>query len=230
MFFPGACPKNLFHLCKSEVALFLTIVEMRGNAHTGLWAKVDKDVPREKFAANLVSVRALNGYGSSALRGIFRRVNTPSTRLRACNQLSSQPNRFLANRGDANFIQNVQAGLAGVERRNVWSAIQIAKRIFARFNGSSFKCERALVRHPAREGGTQRGAQIFTDIQIGNSRAATEPFQNAANCEIDTQISHVQRNRSGGLKGVEDDVGAGAVRALDDRTRINNKRAAEQNL
>src|SRR5882762_11966873 len=92
VFFPGARFQNLFDLCECEVALFLAIIKMRGNAYAGLGPVVDEDVPRKEFAANFVRVRALDGNGSRPRRGIFRSVDAPAARFRAFDQTRRHSN------------------------------------------------------------------------------------------------------------------------------------------
>src|SRR5215467_2820842 len=81
VFFPGPGFEDFFHLGEREVAFLLAIVKMRREPHTGFGAVVHKDVAREQFAANFVGMRAIDGNGSGPLRGIFRRVDAPATRL-----------------------------------------------------------------------------------------------------------------------------------------------------
>src|SRR6266850_3905403 len=150
VFFPSARFQNLFNLCECEVALFLAIIKMRGNAHAGLGPVVDEDLPSKEFAANFVRVRALDGNGSCTLRGIFRSVDAPAARLRAFDQSRGHSNRFFADRGDTNFVENIQSGPAGVERGNMRRAVQIAKGIFAWINRAGFESKRPPMGDPSR--------------------------------------------------------------------------------
>src|SRR6266849_9639349 len=60
VFFPRACFQDLFHLRESKVAFLLAIVKVWRYAHAGFWAVVDDNLPGEKFAANLVGMRAFD--------------------------------------------------------------------------------------------------------------------------------------------------------------------------
>src|SRR6267378_2763400 len=193
MFFPGARFQDLFDLCEREVALFLTIIKMGRNAHPGLGPIVDEDLPREEFAANLVRVWTFDGNGSCALCGLFRGVHTPAARLRSFNQSRRHSNRLFADRGNTNFIENVQSGPAGVQRRDMRRAVQIAKGIFAGVNRAGFECEWPPMCDPSGQRGAQFRPQIFAHVEVSNARAATEPFQNAAHRKIHTQASIVER-------------------------------------
>src|SRR6266403_863930 len=226
VFFPGARFQNLFDLREDDVTLSLAIVKVWRNAHARLGPVVYKDLPRKEFAAHLEGMGALDGNSSCALRGIFRSVDAPAARLCAFDQSRGHSNRFFADRGNTNFIENIQTGSASVERRNVRRAVQIAKGVFARVYRPGFECKWPLVRDPSGQRGPQFRAQIFADVEVGNARPATEPLQNSAHRKISTQASDVERNGSGRLKRIEDDVGADAVGPLDDRARINDKRAA----
>src|SRR6266849_7396247 len=112
--FPGARCQDLFDLCEREIAFFLAIVKVGRKAHTGLGPVVDEDLPRKEFAAHLERMEALDGNSSGTLRGIFRSVDPPAPRLRARNQTGGHSNRFFADRGDTNFVENIQSGPAGV--------------------------------------------------------------------------------------------------------------------
>src|SRR6266404_3347645 len=153
VFFPGARLQNLFDLREGEVALFLAIVKVGRNTHAGLGPVVDEDLPRQEFAAHLEGMGALDGNSSCALRGIFRSVDAPAPRLRALDQSRGHSNRFFADRGDANFVEDIQSGPAGVERRNMRRAVQIAKGVFARVYRAGFECKWPLVRDPSGQRG-----------------------------------------------------------------------------
>src|SRR6266702_823624 len=230
VFFPGAGSENFLHLRESKIAFFLSIVEMRGNAHPSLGPVVHKNVAREEFAAHLASVRAFDGNRSCPLRGIFRSVDTPAARLRAFDEPRGHTDRFFANGCDPNFVKDVQPRLAGVERRYVRCAIQVAERVFAGINSAGFKRKGPAVRNPAGERRSQLRAQVFADVEISYARAAAQPFQRTANGKIGAQFSHLKRNGSGGLKGIENHVRPDAVRPLNDRASVNNIRAAEKHL
>src|SRR6266850_1144521 len=92
MFFPGTRFQNLFDLCECEVALFLAIVKVGRNAHTGLGPVVDEDVLPKEFAANFVRVRARDRNGSRPLRGIVRSVDPPAARFGAFDQTRRHSN------------------------------------------------------------------------------------------------------------------------------------------
>src|SRR5260370_22929280 len=105
------CPgfQNFFHLRQREVAFVFAIIKMRRDAHTGFGAVIDEDFPREEFAANFVSVRAVNGNGSGALGGIFRSVDLPSARLGAGHENGGPATRLFANTAGSNFIYKLEA-------------------------------------------------------------------------------------------------------------------------
>src|SRR6266403_5930624 len=131
VFFPRARFQYLFDLCEREIAFFLAIVKVGRNPHAGLWPVVDEGLPRKEFAAHLERMGAFDGNSSCALRGIFRSVDWPAPRLCAFDQSRGHSNRFFADRGNTNFVENIQSGPAGVERRNMRCAVQITKGVFA---------------------------------------------------------------------------------------------------
>src|SRR6266481_4446746 len=212
--FPGARFQNLVHLSEREVALFLAIVKVGRNAHAGLGPVVHEDLSRKEFTAHLERMGALDGNSPGTLRGIFRSVDSPAPRLRALDQTRGHSNRFFTDRGDANFVEDIQSGPAGVERRNMRRAVQIAKGIFARINRAGFECKWPLVCDPSSQRGPQFRAQIFADVEVSDAGPTTEPLQNSAHRKIRPQASNVQRNGPRRLKRIEDDVGADAVGPL----------------
>src|SRR5712664_1806654 len=206
MFFPGTCVQDLFDLREREVALFLSIVKMRRNAYAGLGPVVDEDLSRKEFAAHFERMGALDGNSPSTLRGIFRSVDSPAPRLRAFDQSRRHSNRFFTDRGNSNFIENIQSRPAGVECWDMRRAVQIAKGILARVNRAGLESKRPPMGNPSGQRGAQFGAQVLTYIEISNAGPATEPLQNSANREIRTQASNVQRDSPRRLKRIEDDV------------------------
>src|SRR5438270_12556261 len=86
------------------------------------------------------------------------------------------------------------------------------------------------MRNPSRKRWSQFAAQIFPHIQIANARAAAKPLQHSAHGKICIQSAHIYRNRAGGLKNVKNYVRADSMRALDDRLRVYDVRATEQNV
>src|SRR5215472_5786944 len=226
--FPGAGFQDFVHLGEGKVALVFAIVKMRRDAHSGLGAIVDEDVAGKKFAANFVSMWAFDGDGSGALRRIFGSINFPTAELRAVDKTRGQVQRFLANGADADLIKNFQTRLTGVESGNVRRAVEVAERVFARIDGARLKRKRAAMRHPAGERWFQLSAQIFTDIEVCDAGSTAQPLEHATDREISAEAAHVHRNCACGLEGVEDNVCAYAVRALDDGARVDNVGAAKQ--
>src|ERR1700690_3294226 len=106
-------------------------------------------------------------------------------------------------------------------------AIQKAEGVGSPVDRSGFKRKGAAMRNPARQRGTQRVAQIFAHVQIGDSRTATEPFQYAADGKIYSQGAHINRKGTGALKNVEDYVSANSMRTLDDGADIDDMGAAK---
>src|ERR1700685_4302034 len=119
VFLPSVSAKNFVHLCQGKLTLVLAIVEMRRKAHAGFRAVVDQDVAGQEFAANFVGVGTFDGNRASALGGIRRGVDEPAARLRALEEVRGQAGGLGADGGDANLVQNVEAGLASIEGRYV---------------------------------------------------------------------------------------------------------------
>src|SRR5438477_8718171 len=230
MFSPRARFEDLFHLRERKITFIFAIVEMRRDAHAGFGTVVDEDVPREEFAANLISMRALDRNRSRALRGILRRVHAPAARSGAFNETRGHAHRFLANCSNANLVENLQSRLARIERGNMRSAIQITERIVARIDRTGFKCKRIAMRHPSRERRVELRAQIFADVKVSDARSSAEPLQDAAYRKINTKTTHIDRDRSCCLKCIKNHVGADAMRAFHNRARVHDVRAAEKNL
>src|SRR5467141_1214655 len=230
MFFPRACFQDLVHLREGEVAFILSIVEVWRDARTGFGAVVDDDVSGEEFAANLVGMRAFDRNRPRALRGIFRRVHAPPANSSALNQARGHAHGFLANCSDASFVNNIQSGLARIECRDVWSAVQIAEGVIARIDGAGFESEWTAVRDPPRERGAQLGSQVFADVQVGDTRSATEPLEDSPHRKINTQAAHVDGDCSRSLKNIKNHMRADAVCPFNNGARVNDAGTAEKNL
>src|SRR5580693_8146924 len=153
--FPRACLEDFFHLREREVAFVLGVVKMRREAHARFGTKVDKDLPGDEFAADFISMRTVHGNGSGTLLSFVRRVDPPAARLRPFDKARRHAYRLLADCGNSHLIQNLQSGLASVQRRNVGSAVEIPERVFPSVDGPGFKSKRPAMRDPAGEGGTE---------------------------------------------------------------------------
>src|SRR5437016_3108376 len=186
MFFPCARFQDLFHLRERKVAFILAIVEVWRDAHAGFGTVVDDDVPGEEFPANFIGVRAFERNRPGALRRVFRCVHAPAARPGALDQARGHAYGFVADGCDANFVDNIQSGLARIECGNVWSPVQIAEGVLAPVDGASFEVKWAAMRNPPRERGAELSAQIFTDVQISHTRSPTEPLKDSAYRKIDT--------------------------------------------
>src|SRR5262249_27510937 len=86
--FPRSGFQDFFHLIERKVALLLAIVKMRREAHSRLGSVIDKNVEREKFAANFISVWTFHRNRSGTLHRIFWRVDFPSAELCALDEPS----------------------------------------------------------------------------------------------------------------------------------------------
>src|SRR5258708_34068619 len=230
MFFPRACFQDLLHLRERKVALILSIVEVWRDAHTGFRAVVDDDLPGEEFPANLVGMRAFHRNRPRTLRWVSRCVHAPAARPSAFDEACGHAHGFLADCSDAGFVDNLQSGLARIECRDVWSAVQIAEGVVARIVSAGFECKWTTVRDPPRKRGAQLGAQVFPDVQVGDPRSATEPLKDSAYRKINTQAAHVERNRSRGLKNIKNHVRADAMSPFNNAGRANEAGAPEKNM
>src|SRR6266436_1325871 len=104
MFFPRACFQDLFHFRERRITLIFAIVEMRRDAHAGFGTVVDEDLPGEEFAANLMSMRALDRNRSSAFRRILWSVHMPAARSGTLDEPRGHVHGFLADRRNANLV------------------------------------------------------------------------------------------------------------------------------
>src|SRR5882757_6589455 len=109
-------------------------------------------------------------------------------------------------------------------------AIEIAERIFARINRAGLESKWPAVCYPSGERRAQLSAQIFTHIQVSDTRAAAKPFQYAANSKVSAQGTNIDRNCSRSLENIENDMSADAMCALDNGLRVDNVGAAKENL
>src|SRR5258708_38575924 len=101
-------------------------------------------------------------------------------------------------------------------------AVEIAERIFARINRAGLESKWPAVCDPSGESWTQFSAQVFTHIQVTDTRATTEPFQYAANRKVSSQRTNINRNCSRGLENIENYMSANAMRTLHNRLRVAN--------
>src|SRR5260370_27647581 len=138
-------------------------------------------------------MRAFHRNRSGSLGRVFRRVHAPAASSSAFDEARGHPHGLLADCSDAGLVDDLQSGLARIERGNVRSAVQIAEGVLARIDGAGFESKGAAVRDPACERGAQLGAQIFAYVQVGATRAATEPFEDSSYRKINTQAAHVER-------------------------------------
>src|SRR5882762_2644609 len=177
MFFPCARFQDLFHLRERKVAFILSIVEVWREAHAGFRTVIDDDVPGQEFPANLMCMRAFDRNRPRALRRVFRCVHAPAARPSNFDQARGHAHRFVADGCDASFVDNIQSGLACIECGNVWSPVQKAEGVVALIDGAGFESKRAAMRDPPRERGAELSAQIFTDVEISDTRSPTEPLK-----------------------------------------------------
>src|SRR2546430_12408894 len=84
--------------------------------------------------------------------------------------------------------------------------------------------------HPPGKRGTELGAQIFADVKVSDARPSTEPLQDSANGKINAESTHVDGNRSRGLKNIKYHVRANAMCAFHNRMSVHNVRATVKNL
>ncbi len=131
------------------------------------------------------------------------------------NQKVRLPERVRADPLDSDLLDQVVAGGPGVERRDVRRARQ-ETRCAGRVAHLFLEGERQLVCLPACVGRLEPLCEIRADVQPAVARAPAEPLDRAAHREVDIQDRHVERDNSRGLVGVENDVSAGFVCALDD--------------
>src|SRR5882672_9090759 len=187
MFFPYACFQNLFHLRERRITFLLAIVEVRRNADARLWAIVDKDVPRQEFAANFISMRTLDRNRPCALRRLLRCVHAPAASSSSFHKPRAHAHGFLADCVDADLVDDLQSGLARIERRDMRSTVQVAEGVVARIDGAGLERKRAAMRHPSRKRGTQLGAQIFAHVKVGDARSPAQPLQDSPHCKINSE-------------------------------------------
>src|SRR5215472_4999249 len=227
--FPGPGFQDFFHLREREAAFVLAIVKMRRQPDPGFRAVIHQDFPREQFATNFVSVRAVHGNRSGALGRIFRRVDSPATRLCTLDEARRHANGFFSDGLHTDLIENVESRPAGKQRGNVRRAVEIAIRILARIDRAGLEGKRAAVRDPAGKRRLQFGPQIFAHVEVSDSRAAAEPFEHAANSEVGVEGTHIHWDGSRSLECVENDVSTDAMGAFDDGFRIDDERTAKKN-
>src|SRR5260370_34443497 len=156
-------------------------------------------------------MRAFHRNRSGTLGRVFRRVHAPAASSSAFDEARGHPHGLLADGSDAGLVDDFQSGLARIKRGNVWSAIQIAEGVVARIDGAGFKIKGTAARDPDCKRGAQLPAQVFADVQIGDTRPATEPLQESAYHQINHQAAHLERDRAGSLRYIYNHVRAAMV-------------------
>src|SRR5256885_14317629 len=76
---------------------------------------------------------------------------------------------LLADARHAHLADDVEPGLAGVERGDLRGAAQKAEGVVAAVHGADFEIKRPLVREPAGEARGELRAQVGADVQIRRS-------------------------------------------------------------
>src|SRR5215469_148851 len=229
MALPGMGREDFVDLGERQIDLVVAIVEVRRNANASAGAVIDENVASDQFVFYFLSMRTIDGDGAAAFSGVARRIDAPAAAKSAVDKLRGLANGLFANVIDADLANDFEAGPAGVQRGNVRRAVEETIGVFARVERGRFEIERALVSEPTRDFWRKLGAQIGADVEIRDARAAAEPFENAADGEIDFEFANVERNGAGGLKAIEDDVRADFVSAIDDGFRVDDGGAAEEN-
>src|SRR5260370_17412107 len=194
MFFEGGSGENLLNLRQREINLLIGVVEMRREADAGFGAKVHQNLAGDQLAHHLRRVGAINRDGAGAFGGVHGRVDAPAAGLRAGNHARRLAHGLFADGPDADLIENLQARLASVERRDVRGAIEITEGIIAAVNRAGFEIERALMREPSRERGLAFGAQVGADVKIADAGSAAEPLENSADGEVAAALPHLTPN------------------------------------
>src|SRR5947208_7603647 len=185
--FPGARSQNVGNLLHREVNFLVAIVEVRRKANARLGAVVHQNVARQQFAHHFGGVRAFDGNGAAAFSRIGRGVHAPAAGLRTCDQARRLADGLLADARHAHLADDVEPGLAGVERRDLRGAAQKAEGVVAAVRWANFEIKRSLVREPAGEARGELRAQVGADVEIRNARAAAEPLQQDAYAKIDEE-------------------------------------------
>ena len=80
--------------------------------------------------------------------------------------------------------------------------------------------ERMLVGHPAGEPGLETSTEPRVDPEERRARTAAEPFQAAADVDVDPQRAHINRDRADGLVAVDDRDRPDPPRLLRDRRDV----------
>src|SRR6516225_2663868 len=170
--FPRAGVQNVVDFGKDQLRFFVAVVEMRRNADARLRAVIDQNIARQQFTADLERVRALDRYGPGPLARVLGRVYPPAAPPRLLPEPAGHLEGFFADGPAADGVQNGQARLASVERRNVRRAVQKTVRIVARIHGSRREGEWLPVRQPARQRRPQPRPQILAHVEIGDPGSA----------------------------------------------------------
>jgi len=187
--------QNVGNLLHREVDFLVAVVEVRRKANARLGG-----VTRMSRASSSRITSARAGIRWKRCRhvpagsaGVFTRQ---AAGLRSCDQARRLADGLLADARHADLADDVEARLAGVERRDLRGAAQKAEESSRRSTGPTSKSNgRLCANQPVRRGasfGRRSGGRRDTQ-----ARASAEPLQHAAYGKIRLERGNVHRHRAG---------------------------------
>src|SRR5262249_11738578 len=151
---------------------------------------------------HLLTVRYIDHHCPSSLLDLPGTINLEARLLNDPNQTRCLLYGFCANLFDTDIIDNVIAGGCGIHRWHTWSTVEEPVDVVSVLVWPSLKCERILVSQPSSQPRLKLRPEISLNIKISSARPSTKPFHRATCRKIQTYLTNVQRDSTGGLINV----------------------------
>src|SRR5262245_17492875 len=212
-----------------EAELVVAVIVVRPEAETGVGAEVAEDLALGQLLVDGLELRCANRDRSASTGPIPGTANLEAGLVEQVDEQLCLAHRVLSDPVDADLLDQVVAGGGGVQRGHVRSAREEAGSALGVLE-LRFEAERSRVRLPAHEGRLERLDEIGANVEPAVARPAAQPFDAAADGEVDVERGDVQWNDPGGLIRIEHDVSADIVSAAHDRLDVLDLGRLEENV
>lgn len=232
MLAPASVVQNLGDRIHHLPDLVIAVVKVWRHAYPRLGAIVDDDVTRQQLARNLVRARGIGvkRHRAAASLVLKRRVDLVAFLLGKLDQQVGLAQRLCADVLYPYLSDDLHARLDRIQRRDSRRAVHQAVGVVAHVEMLDIEGERLLMRKPAGDLRFQRGQQVGPRVHEHSARAATQPFQRAADVEIDLVIGHVDRDDANAVVAVQQHLCPDRVRLRHDFFSRQDIRRPEQDV
>src|SRR5207237_6819516 len=130
---------------------------------------------------------------------------------------------------DADFDDDLQSRTCRIKRRNVRRAVQKAPGIISAIQMRA-EGKWLLMGHPTGNPRSEFGAQFRPHPQERRARTAAQPFQAAADIDIDAESPNIDWNCADGLVAIDDCDRSHGLRAFGNRLNVMDVRALAEHV